>query len=238
VGESNWKGELESYLRDRLAVSCATFRQPVPFSGLRINPALGREESRYFLLGLEAGLFEVDDHGRIQSELLLTEDATGTAHLLFRQHPPPPRFFRETVCRLSTASALILKRGWLRSHVVIESIIEDDRSPVARADIMIRSATGQLLVSVKLKRNVLELEKLGKDLLACSNRGPHANEECGFPQNHPIYELCSRSRPAYFLGVAPDAEVCFQVKYDGDSVEVRPLPSLPPRSVIELNIGS
>ena len=70
MNERDWAGELERYLRDKFVQLCANTGQAVPFSGLRINPPLGIEESKYFLLGLEAGLFLPDEEGYVQSELL------------------------------------------------------------------------------------------------------------------------------------------------------------------------
>jgi hypothetical protein len=234
VVERNWPAELATYLQETFASSCAALRQPLPFSGLRINPPLGKEESQYFLLGLEAGLFYIDTKGNVRSDVFL---ATKTANVcaLFRHDPPPARFSRETVCQLSTASMLILKRGWLKNHVLIESMTEENRSLAGGGDIMITSEAGHLVVAAKVKRSVPELEKLIKDLRTCCNRGAHALDDCGFPQNHPVFEFCADYRPLYFWGVAPGADVCLQMKYGGNLIEIKQLVSLPPRSVIELN---
>ena len=237
MGERNWTDELEAFLRERFAKSCATAGQPIPFSGLRFNPPLGSDESKYFLLGLEAGLFEVDDEGNVQSELLPAGGEEGSRRVcpVFRNQPPPPRFFRETVCQLSTASSLIHRRGWLRAHIQIESPLEEHRLMANGADLFIRSSAGALLVSVKVKRSVAELEKLIMDLQTCFQRGVHARDDCGFPQNHPTYEFCTVYRPLYFWGVAPGSDVCFQMKYDGIAIEMEQLRALPPRSVLEFS---
>ena len=205
MGEPNWRDETESYLRDHYARLCATAAQSLPFSGLRINPALGIDESKYFLLGLEEGLFQVDREGKIESELLRAASAeeTGKVFPLFRNHPRPPRFYRETVCQLSVASSLILKRGWLRSHVLIEPITDEHRSLTGRADILVQSATGDLLICVRVKRSVAELEKLITDLRTCCHRGPHAPDDCGFPQNHPTYGFRPPQPASLFLGSRP-----------------------------------
>jgi hypothetical protein len=86
-----------------------------------------------------------------------------------------------------------------------------------------------------VKRSLAELEKLITDLQACCHRNAHAKEDCGFPQNHPNYEFCALHKPPYLWGVAPDADVCFRMKYDNDSIELQQLQSLPPRSMIESN---
>ena len=108
-------------MRDRFADLCATIGQAVPFSGLRINPPLGIEESKYFLLGLEDGLFLPDEEGYVQSELLPPLSQGNTKQKMcqiFWHNPPPPRLFREGVCQLSPASSLILKRGWLQQQIL------------------------------------------------------------------------------------------------------------------------
>ena len=230
MGERNWTNELEHYLVDCFARFCAASGQPVPFSGLRINPPLGIEESRYFLLGLGEGLFRINQTGQIESDLISSGNHPNPTRLIpiFRSHPFPPRFFRDSVCRLSTASSLILKRGWLKSHVEIESTEESG------AKILVKSPAGSLLIGIEVKRNGPEVHKLITDLRNCCNRGTHARDDCGFPQNHPVYEFCTLRRPVYFCGVAPDSEISLRMKYDGTTIQLEQLPSLPPRSVIEM----
>jgi hypothetical protein len=234
--ERDWVRELERWLQDRFAELCETIGQPVPLSGLRINPALGLGESKYFLLGLEAGLFQPDELGYVQSELLPPPSKENTKQKvcqIFWHDPPPPRLFRECVCQLSTASSLIMKRGWLTSHILIEPDLKDDRDMSYGIDILVKSPTGQILACVEVKRSVAELQKLITDLRACCQRGAHAKDDCGFPQNHPKYEFCGFYKPTYFWAVAPDADVCFRMKYDDGSIELEQLISLPPRSMIE-----
>ena len=234
--ERDWVGELEQWLQDRFAELCETIGQPVPFSGLRISPALGLEESKYFLLGLEAGLFQPDELGYVQSELLPPPSKGNTRQKvcqIFWYDPLPPRLFRECVCQLSTASSLIMKRGWLTSHILMEPDFKDDRDMSYGIDILVKSPTGQILACVEVKRSVAELQKLITDLRACCKRGAHAKDDCGFPQNHPKYEFCAFYKPMYFWAVAPDADVCFRMKYDDGSIELEQLISLPPRSMIE-----
>lgn len=234
--ERDWVGELERWLQESFAALCDTIGQPVPLSGLRINPALGLEESKYFLLGLEAGLFQPDELGYVQSTLLppLSKGKNGQKMCqIFCYDPLPPRLFRECICQLSTASSLILERGWLESHILLEPDYKDDRAMSYGIDILVKSPTGQILACVEVKRSVAELQKLITDLRACCKRGPHAKDDCGFPQNHPKYEFCALYKPAYFWAVAPDADVCFRMKYDAGSVELEELSSLPPRSMLE-----
>lgn len=237
MSERDWADELERYLRDRLAEVRATIEQPGPPSGLRISPPLGLEESKYFLLGLEAGLFQLDEEAYVQSELFPPPSEGDTRQKecqLFWYDSPPPRLFREGVIQLATASALILKRGWLKSQVVIETRTREYRSLACGVDLLLKSATDEILACIVVKRSEPELQKLITDLRACCKRGAHAQDDCGFPQNHPKYEFCVRDKPTYFWGVAPEADTCLGLTYDGGAIEMEQLPSLPPRSIIEL----
>jgi hypothetical protein len=98
----------------------------------------------------------------------------------------------------------------------------------------VRLQADEVLISVEVKRSRLELEKLIADLRACSRRGPHAHDDCGFPQNHPRHEFYLSKRPAYLWAVAPDGELCLAVKCEGHSLDLQPLSALPPRSLLEL----
>jgi hypothetical protein len=101
-------------------------------------------------------------------------------------------------------------------------------------DLLVRATGDRTDIWVEVKRSAVELQKLIADLRACSRRGPHAHSDCGFPQNHPRYEFCLSSRPAYLWAVAPDAEFCFEVGCELGALELQELSSLPPRSLIEL----
>jgi hypothetical protein len=233
--ERDWAGELERWLQDRFAELCDTIGQPVPLSGVRINPALGTEESRYFLLGLEAGLFRVDELGYVQSESLPLPGANARQEMcrLFWHDPPPARLSRACVCQLATASSLIIKRGWLPNHILMEPDLKDDRGNSYGIDLLIKLRPEQILVAVEVKRSAAELQKLIIDLRTCCRRGPHAKDDCGFPQNHPKYDFCALHQPAYFWAVAPETDACFEMTYSDGAIQLEQLPSLPPRSLLE-----
>jgi hypothetical protein len=234
--ERDWAGELEQWLQEKFVELCDTIGHPVPLSGLRINPALVTEESRYFLLGLEAGLFQLDELGYVQSELLPLPDndkARQKMCRLFWHDPPPPRLSRECVCQLSTASSLVIKRGWLTSHIVMEPDLRDDRDTSYGIDLLIKLHPEEILVAVEVKRSAAELQKFITDLHTCCKRGPHARDDCGFPQNHPKYEFCALYQPAHFWAVAPETDACFEMTYGGGAIQLEQLPSLPPRSLLE-----
>jgi hypothetical protein len=236
VIERDWAFELERYLQERFTELCDAVGQPVASSGFRINPPLGSEEAKYFVLGLESGLFRLDREGYVQSELLPPPGNGNTRQeicRIFRPDPPPPRLFREGVCQLATAASLILKRGWLKGQILMEPSIKDDRSMAYGVDILVQSAAGNLLVCVEIKRSSAELQKLMRDFRQCCQRGPHAEAECGFPQNHPKYEFCALYKPAYFWAVAPYEDICFRMTYHNGTMNPEELETLPPRSALE-----
>jgi len=214
---------------------CEASGQRTPPSSVRISPPLDEEEAKYFLLGLEEELFGLAENGHVQSELLRPDEsgAPQENYRIFSCEPPGPRLLRENICQLATASRLILKRGWLKRHVALEPRSKEHRS-TSGMDLLVRSADGHILIWAEVKKSAVELHKLIADLRACSRRGQHAHDDCGFPQNHPRYEFCLSSGPTYLWAVAPDAEICFKVKCEQSSIDLEQLTSLPPRSLIEL----
>jgi len=232
--DTNLKAELETWLQDRFAATCQAMGQRFPISGLRISPPPAEWEAQYFLLGLEENLFAVDEQGEVTSELLPPADETHPRQSYWLFSHEPPRLLRENLCQLATAARLILERGWLRRHVSLQPSHPEHRATADGFDLLVRSLAGEILISVEVKRSRLELEKLIADLRACSRRGPHAHKDCGFPQNHPRHEFYTSRRPAYLWAVAPDGELCLAVKCEGGSLDLEPLSSLPPRSLLEL----
>jgi hypothetical protein len=232
--EREWLADLERWLHDRFAGLCEALGQRA-LSSVRISPPLAEWEAKYFLLGLEDHLFGVDERGRVESELLRPSEETASEQRDYRifSHEPP-RLLRENICQLATAARLILERGWLKRHVALEPSRPEHRAMADGFDLLVRSTAGKILIWAEVKRTAVELEKLITDLRACSRRGPHAHQDCGFPQNHPRHEFCLSNQPAYLWAVAPDGEICLAVKCEADSLELEALPSLPPRSLLEL----
>lgn len=237
MNERDWAAELEHYLQARYTDLCAGMGQPMSEYGLRLKPPFGREESKYFLLGLEAGLFWLDDKGYAGSELLpySTNESDGpNAHPIFWSNPAPIRLCREGVGQLATAAALILKRGWLKSQVEVQPGLSEQQGMAGcGVDILVKSPAGRILVCVVVKRTAEELQKLSVDFRQCCRRGSHAKSQCAFEQNHGKYEFCATHQPAYFWAVAPDREICFRISYDIGALDLEELGSLPARSLIE-----
>ena len=224
----------ESLLQQEFARICAAAGQRASFSGLKISPPLAAWEAQYFLLGLEEGLFAIDEEGQVQSDLMAGfEKGPGLGFPIFSPDRPP-RLLRENICQLAALSFLVLERGWRRGQVILERTRPEHRSTPHGADLLVRSTGGRTDIWVEVKRSAVELEKLIADLRACSRRGPHAHQDCGFPQNHPRYEFCIFAKPTYLWALASDAEGCFRINYGQSLIEFEHLTSLPPRSLLEM----
>jgi hypothetical protein len=223
----------ESRLQQVFVRLCEKAGQRAPFSGLKINPPLPAWEAQYFLLGLEENLFALDEEGQIHSDLIAgSENGVDLAFPIFSRERQP-RLIREYICQLAALSFLILERGWLRGQVILERSRPEHRSTPHGVDLLVRSNGDRTDIWIEVKRTAVELQKLLTDLRACSRRGPHAHEDCGFPQNHPRYEFCIFHKPTYLWAVASDAEGCFKINYEQSSIAFEQLGSLPPRSLIE-----
>lgn len=232
--DTDLKAELETWLEDRFAAVCQTAGQRVSISGLRISPTLANWEAEYFLAGLTADLFAVDAQDRVTSEMfeLGGENEQPSSYRLFSHQPL--RLLRENICQLAAGSRLVLQQGWLKRHLLLQPSRPEHCATADGFDLLVRLQPDEILISVEVKRSRLELEKLIADLRACSRRGPHAHADCGFPQNHPRHEFYLSQRPAYLWAVAPDGELCLAVKCQEHSLDLEPLASLPPRSLLEM----
>jgi hypothetical protein len=227
--------ELENWLQDRFNGACAVAGQPSFSSGLRISPPLAAWEEEFFLGGLNEALFAIDERGEVASELLPGNSETEAERRYRIFSREPVRLLRENLCQLAAAARLIFEQGWLRKHVVIEPGRNEQRSSADQFDLLVRSLEGEIFIWVEARRSAVELQKLIADLRACSKRGPHAQADCGFPQNHPRHEFCVANQPVCLWALAPDGEFSFAVKCNGAVVELEPLPSLPRRSRFELS---
>ncbi len=184
---------------------------------------------------MDNGLFRFDENARVQSESLPypSKDNLRTELCQIFALDPPPRIVRESICKLATASALVLERGWLPGQIKIEA------GDVAAygVDMIVESVAGEALVYIEVKRSVHEVEKFTSDFRQCCKRGAHAKADCAFQQNHDMYELCVRFEPTYLWIVAPGDDVCFKLSYANRIVEIEELETLPRRSHVEFGLS-
>jgi hypothetical protein len=227
--------DLETLLQARFAQMGEALGRTAPLSSLRIAPPLAEWEATFFERGLAENLIRLNERGEVESDLLRADDASGDLRSYRLFSAEPPRLLRENVCQLAAAARLIFEGGWLARHVFLEPGRLEHHSNAQSFDLLVRSPEGKIFVWIEVRRSGVELEKLIADLRACSRRGPHAHEDCGFPQNHPRHEFCVANQPSCLWAVAPDSEICFEVVCDGAALELEPLLSLPPRSRFELS---
>ena len=224
----------ETWLQEKVAARAEALGRTAPLPSVRIGPPLGEWEANYFRRGLDENLFRANERGEIESDLLRPDEAGAEVRPYRIFSSEPMRVLRENICQLAVAARLIFECGWLPRHVFLEPGRPEHHSNADTFDLLVRSPEGKIFIWVEVRRSAAELAKLIADLRACSRRGPHAHEDCGFPQNHPRHEFCVASRPAYIWAVAPDGEIAFAINCVGAILELSPLASLPPRSLFEL----
>lgn len=229
--ERDWTFELLRFLQPKYVAFCESRGVVMTAPTLRIAPPPAQEEACRFLRGLDEDLFTVSAHGRIESALLLPDNEVETMAACDLFSVDAARVWRERIVQFAAASMLILERGWPAAQVKVS---RNPGATRATLDLRVQSPAGETFIAVQVKRTVPELSKLARDLRQCCRRGAHPLSECGFPQNHLTYEYCALNKPPYLLAVAPAGELCMRLSYAGDAIEVEELPSLPPRSVMEL----
>ncbi|HEX4631406.1 MAG TPA: hypothetical protein VH188_10630 [Chthoniobacterales bacterium] len=227
--------DLETWLQNKFAQMGHALGRPTPLTSLRIGPPLAEWEANFFARGLSENLFRVDELGEVESDLLPANDSSSDRRSYRLFSAEPPRLLRENVCQLAAAARLIFERGWLPRHIFLDPGRPEHHSNADSFDLLVRSPEGRIFIWIEARRSGAELEKLIADLRACSRRGPHPHEECGFPQNHPRHEFCVANQPSCLWAVAPDGEISFEVTCTGATLELKQLPSLPPRSRFELS---
>jgi hypothetical protein len=226
--------ELNAWLHERFTAMWDAVGQRPFVSGLRISPPLAEWEAGYFVAGLQSDLFHVDEHGVVQSGLLMSAEEGRPPDRPYRIFSSePPRLLRENLCQLAAAARLVFERGWLPRQISLEPGRVEHHTTADSFDLLIRAPSGAILIWAEVRRSSMELEKLVADLQACSRRGRHAQVDCGFPQNHPRHEFAVENQPGYLWLVAPEADFCLRLHHAGESVQFELLGSLPPRSHLE-----
>jgi hypothetical protein len=241
--QRNWISELEQYLEERY--SClpehkSTFNTK---PALRINPVLDSDEAKYFILGLEAKLFSIDDEGYAQSPLLHKAKSNKGKqkgfqlfwHFKDNKGNIIRALFREGISQFSAASLLILKHGWDVSQVQIEARKEDFGALARGVDLVVKSSAGKVLMCGEVKKDNQELKKLIEGFHYCCQKGKHEKSDCRFKSNHPKYELCAFVKPLYFWAVSPGQEFCYKLSYSTEQIFLEEVVSLPHRSEIDEN---
>ena len=174
----DWISEANEYLRCKYSNLNEKLDPTLP----KFNPGLTDWESRYFLLGLEQGLFTIDCEGYTQTCFLPPpkppkRDKQRTFRLFDKNNGGQQKLAREKFCQLATVSHLAICLGWDKSQLKMEPDYKIDGSLVnGPVDIVIKSSIGEDLVACELKKGREEHEKLITDFKDCCVRGQHGKD--------------------------------------------------------------
>jgi hypothetical protein len=187
-------------------------------SPLNITPSLDESEAKFFILGLERGIFSVDEQGYVESKVLpkpLGKNPKSKVINLFWKKTNP--VFREGVCQLATAASLVLKYGWNVEEITLEPG-KKSGGPAYGIDISIRDAQGQHLVCGEVKSDSNKLQLLLNALRHCCASGSHTKDQCEFRRDHAKFDFLLKVTPLYFFATAPGREVSFKVREENDQI--------------------
>lgn len=204
----DWIGEAQTFLQEKFNRFCVTK------CSLSIEPPLDETEAEYFILGLEHGMFSVDEKAYAQAKFLPSssgKDRDRNKILQVFWAKPKPHVFREGICQLSTVAALVLKYGWQVDMIEMEPRIPTLRYAI---DFRIRDPRNEILICGDVKSCENELKSLRGDFRYCCSIGPHLKTQCR-KQNHRKYAFCFEFKPLYFFATCPGREVSFKLSHDG-----------------------
>ena len=227
----DWISEANKYLRCKYRGLDEKLDPTLP----DFDPELTDWESRYFLLGLEQGLFTIDCEGYTQSCFLPPpkKDKQMIFQLFNHFSGGNRSLSREKVCQLATVSYLVINRNWDKSRIKMEPSYCVNGIPIQWAvDISIESASGEVLVGCEMKKGRKEHEKLIRDFKDCSERGQHGKDECDNGE-HSKFNFCSQIKPKYFFMVSPGKKQCLELTYISDKILINEIPTLPDRECID-----
>jgi hypothetical protein len=218
-----WIAGAEAYLQDRYdRIRKAGGNVLAPSFALKFP--LDALEAKYFVRGMEEGIFSIDDEGYAQSAVLPASSGKGDQKKilqLFWRRAGRRDLFREGVCQLATVSALVLKYGWRIDQIEMEPTFPDFPHLAWAVDIVLRRNTGTVVACCEVKQNDRELDQLIAGFRYCCGKGPHSREGCRLARNHPKFELCAAIKPDYFMFTSPGREICFKMSYGEGAVTIK-----------------
>lgn len=213
---------VESFLRSQSEIVVAGRAG----SELSIYPPLDTVEAADFRRGLENGLFTIDEDGYVQSKWLPRSAADPDRNKIlqvFWRRGDGRMLFREGVCQLAAASALVLRYGWSVDVVQIEL-----SGPVRwGVDLAVRTtAGGRALILGEVKRRPSDVRRLLVDLDTCAALGQHAKDRCACA-NHRKHDALLHERPEFLWVVCPGRRCSFRVRFLGDHLRLSEIDDIP-----------
>lgn len=226
----DYVAELETLLRGAYQTLRSTGSGPP----IKFEPALDPIEAEDFLRGLERGLFHIEADGYVRSEFLPPGlSASGprqTFQLFWHRKDGLRHLFREGICQLAAASALVCRYGWPQDWVAMEPS-KQEFGPLAYAvDLFVRDPDeGDIIIAGEAKRTHAGLRHLLHTIRSCGSRPPHARAQCE-PRdraNHPKAEFCQHWKPQFFWAICPGTRWSFELRYDGPHLVLREADDIP-----------
>jgi hypothetical protein len=174
----DWISEAKHQLQQRYdLIRCAG--GPIPSLALGIKPPLNAREAEYFVRGLEAGLFSIDDESYVQSSMLPASSRTDSRNRilqLFWRRAGQRYLFREGICQLSTVATLRLNYNWPEDKIKMEPTFPEQAHLPWAVDILMLNAQGTVAALCEVKRDKRELDQLVRGFQHCCREGPHTKQ--------------------------------------------------------------
>ncbi|MFC1507838.1 hypothetical protein ACFL5R_01200 [Pseudomonadota bacterium] len=194
-------------------------------------PDIQEWEAKYFILGLEADLFSIDEMGYVQSCMLPQppkgSDRQKMIQLFWNFKGGKRRLYREGVCQMATASYLCFFYGWDSSAIEMEPDIKNYGKLAYATDMLVKGETGNCIICCEVKKDEKEFSKLIDGFSYCCSRGQHNKQQCKYARDHAKYEICNELRPLYFLATSPTKKRSFKLEFCGKNIVLNEVKTLP-----------
>ncbi len=227
MNERDWVLEADEYLRKKYVEFVAS-RDDCSAELPEYSPPLALWEAKYFMLGLEKSLFDVDqEKSYVQTDILRNATKKNgkqqkTIQLIWNKSGKEKvGLFREGVCQMATASYLSIHHNWDVSEIEIE--------PANGVDILLKE-NQNTIVCCEVKSNKKEFDTLILGFKYCCERGDHKRDECKYEKDHPKFAMCYELQPKYFHAVSPEEKQCFELGYADGKIQLHPIDKLPTKA--------
>jgi hypothetical protein len=226
--------DLDNFIRNKAREYCAadpTRLAPcvrVPFQAW---------EARFFMRGLELGLFEVVSDGLLHYQRL-------SGHGPKARHTTGFVGYREVVTQFAALTKLIEEYGWPVENVLAEPPARG-RANIYAFDGLVfdeaRLGSGQarqswptVRIAIEAKINSAQVKKLMRVINKCVQRGFHERHDhpAGERSDHAKFLGIMEWKPAYFLTITPEEWIIYLVSWDNETrfslAEVKHIPRFGP----------
>lgn len=223
--------DLETFLSEQWREYCAV--APTRRTPYKIRMPFQDWEARFFMRGLELGLFKVsiEQTAKGCNSQLHYQPLAGDQHYktgFFKGGPNGgPDYCREVVTQFAALAELIDYYGW-----PVENILAEPRERgkgIYPVDGLVFDKpwlegrqTGQwpsvrIALEAKIQRS--DVDQLMRQITECAKLGRHDKRDCpGNKTDHAKYQVIVEWwRPAYFLVVTPEERGIYSVRWDNET---------------------